>query len=863
MDSKFSIYKGVLLALAAPMTVALPQQSFAQADEAIEEIVTTGTRRAARSVEDSAVPIDVISGDDFIKQGATDMDAMLRGAIPSYNVNQQPISDAATIVRPANLRGLSPDSTLVLVNGKRLHRSAVIAFLGGGIADGSQGPDLNNIPGLALKQVEVLRDGASAQYGSDAIAGVINFVLRDNPEGLTAEARFGENYEGDGTSTGVAFNLGLPLTSDGYANFTAEFNEVDPTSRSVQRDDALELINTGNTAVRQPAAQIWGAPEVRDDFKLWANLGLDLGNNNEAYLFGNWGERTVEGGFFFRNPTNRGGVNNGPINPVTGNDTILVADFTFGPSDDGVACPVVDIFDTNGNGTPDTVDPVALAAVDADPNCWAFNLLEPGGFTPQFGGDVDDASITGGVRGETAGGMMWDFSGSYGRNAVRYFIANTVNPQLAAQELLMPRTFNPGSYIQSERNVNLDLSWPVDFGNFASPLNVAVGAEYRVEQFEIKAGDANSFFIDTQSDLAAQGFGIGSNGFPGFQPQDAGIFDRGSFAAYVDLEADVTDNFLLGLAIRFEDFDDFGNTTDAKLAARLQVTDGFAIRGSASTGFRAPTVGQSNVRNVTTAFTNGMLADEATLPPTNPISVQKGGVPLDPEESVNLTAGFIANLGPVDLTVDYFNIEVEDRIALTTTQVLTPADIAALLALGETDAQSFTGVRFFTNDFDTTTQGVDLVATTSAELFGGDTDFSFTFNWTDTEVDSFNPTIIGPTRVRQLEDNLPDTRFALVATHLQGDWRGLVRVNYYGDYYEAHLDDGTLPIEAGSEVTVDAEIGYQFTESLSATLGAQNIFDEFPDDNPWAGIAGAQYPVTSPMGFNGGFWYLRLRYDAQ
>ena len=853
MDSKFSLRQGVLLALALPATVALPQQSFAQ-EEAIEEIITTGTRRAERSATDSAVPIDVISGEDFVAQGATDMDALLRGAIPSYNVNAQPISDAATIVRPANLRGLSPDSTLVLVNGKRLHRSAVIAFLGGGIADGSQGPDLANVPGMAIKQVEVLRDGASAQYGSDAIAGVINFVLKDNAQGADLEGRWGEYYDGDGTSTTLGVNWGLPLTDAGYFNITGEWKESDPTVRSVQRDDAQGLIDAGNTAVRQPFAQIWGAPEVRDHFSLWANAGIDLGNGGEAYLFGNWGEREVEGGFFFRNPNTRGGVNAGPTDPITGLPTILVADFTSGPSDDGIACDVVVI----QNNVPDAQ---ALASVDQDPNCWAFNLLEPGGFTPQFGGKVIDGSITGGTRGEWGNGLRYDFSASYGRNSVDYFIANTVNPQLALLELDMPRRFEPGSYVQSERNVNADFVKDVAFGNMASDLSVAFGLEYRVETFEIKNGDPNSFYIEQSTDLPAQGFGIGSNGFPGFKPADAGTHDRGAFAAYVDLEADVTERFLLGLALRYEDFDSFGDTTNGKIAARFQLTDNFAVRAAASTGFRAPTVGQENVRNVTTAFTAGMLADEATLPPTNPISVQKGGVPLQPEESTNLTAGFITSIGAIDLTVDYFNIEVEDRIALTTTQILTPQDIADLIAQGITDASSFTGVRFFTNDFDTTTQGVDLVATTASEWFGGDQSWSLTYNWTDTKVDRFNPDIIGDTRVRQLEDNLPDHRASFVGTHNQGNFRLLGRVNYWGEYYEAHLDDGTLPIEAGAEWTVDLEGGYNFTDNFSVTLGASNIFDEVPDLNPWSGVVGALYPVTSPMGFNGGFWYLRANYS--
>ncbi|MFQ6004837.1 MAG: TonB-dependent receptor plug domain-containing protein, partial [Woeseia sp.] len=230
------------LPLAFPGFVSVAQAQQEGADEVIEEIVTTGTRRAARSVTDSAVPIDVVSGEDIIAQGNTDMNSLLRGAIPSYNVNQQAIVDAATIVRPANLRGLSPDNTLILINGKRFHRAAVISFFGGGVSDGAQAPDLAVIPGAAIKQVEVLRDGASAQYGSDAIAGVINFKLRDNAEGLTVEGRWGEFSEGDGKTQQFSANLGLPITDAGYFNLSAQFKDSDPTSRSVQRDDAQALI---------------------------------------------------------------------------------------------------------------------------------------------------------------------------------------------------------------------------------------------------------------------------------------------------------------------------------------------------------------------------------------------------------------------------------------------------------------------------------------------------------------------------------------------------------------------------------------------------------------------------------------------
>ncbi|MFQ6006335.1 MAG: TonB-dependent receptor plug domain-containing protein, partial [Woeseia sp.] len=606
------------------------------------------------------------------------------------------------------------------------------------------------------------------------------------------------------------------------------------------------LIDAGNTDVRTPAAQIWGAPKIADDFTVWANAGIELDNNGEAYVFGNWSERDVTGGFFFRNPNTRGGVNSND-----GGSTLLVADLTFGSKDDGVPCPVVNIV----NNVP---DPVAFAAAVADPNCFMFNQLEPGGFTPQFGGAVADASITGGFRGELDNGLLYDISMAYGRSSVEYKISNTVNPQLASLQLEMPREFRPGTYVQSERNANIDVSFPVDVAAFASPLNVAGGVEYRVEQFEIKNGDPNSFFIDL--DLAAQGFGIGSNGFPGFQPEAAGVFDRENFAAYIDFEADVTENLLVGVAVRFEDFSDFGTTTTGKIAGRLQITDGFALRAAASTGFRAPTTGQSNVRNVSTSFFGGMLSDEATLPPTNPISVQKGGVALQPEESVSLTVGAILSIGNLDLTIDYFNINIEDRITLTSTQALTAADITALLAQGVTDASSFSGVRFFTNGFETTTQGVDVVATLP---IGGSTEVTLSGNWTDNEVDRFDPGLLTGPRIRQLEDGVPDVRVALTGTHDINNWGGLWRINYWGEYYEDHVDSAAFPIEAGAETTVDVELGYNFGDSVRVVLGSQNVFDEEPDLNPWGpSIVGAKFPVTAPMGFNGAFYYLRATWDV-
>ncbi len=860
------------VAMAAVLpTVAASAQDNASADDgglAIEEVVVTGSRRAARSAADTPAPVDVISGDQFANQGDGDMSNLLRTVVPSYNVNAQPISDAATLVRPANLRGLAPDQTLVLLNGKRRHRAAVIAFLGGGISDGAQGPDISVIPAIALKQVDVLRDGAAAQYGSDAIAGVMNFVLRDDAEGGTVEAKWGQTFEGDGDQRMFAANIGLPLGPDGFANFSAEWREQDPTSRSVQRDDALGLIADGNTNVRQPYAQIWGQPEVRDDWKVFLNAGLNTGSG-EAYMFGNYAEREVEGGFFFRNPDTRSGVN------VSGTQR-LVGDMT---PDDGITCPGGINFNEGEATTGTVVDPIIvgadnedalLAQVFADPNCFVFNEMFPGGFTPQFGGKLNDAAIALGYRGEMESGLAYDISMHVGRNQADFFINNTVNPSLGSAT---PNNFELGSYIQLEKNFNADLSYPIDVG-FYSDLNVAAGFEWREEQFEARIGQVESWETGVLAEPFAlendvgdiiegtQGFGIGANGFSGFSPQVAGTWDRSNIAFYVDMEADVTENLILGAALRWEDFSDFGSTTNFKISGLYKVTDSFRIRGSISSGFRAPTVGQQQVVNISTVFeeVDGrlQLAQRGTIPPTNPVSVSKGAQPLGPEKSDAFTLGMAWDVGAASITVDYFNIKVSDRISQSATQILTAAERQALLDSGVSFAADLAAFRYYINDFDTRTQGIDVVATIPLDLFdSGSSNIAVAGNYTKTEVLGGG---IDELRQDQLENNLPKTRFNATFTHNEDNWRMLARVNYFGKYTERHLDSFGLPVFAGSEITLDAEIGYNVMENLEVVVGANNLFDNYPDANPWAGVAGAAYPVTAPMGFNGGMYYVRARY---
>lgn len=870
--------KGIRLvtaaSLTASMTIAAPalaQESNAE-DNSVEKIAVVGTRSAPRSIGDSPVPVDIISEEEFRSQGSTDMVSMMQSAVPSFNVNDQPINDASTLVRPANLRGMASDHTLVLVNGKRRHRSAVITFLGGGLSDGAQGPDISTIPSIAMKQVEVLRDGAAAQYGSDAIAGVINFVLKDDSEGGSFEARYGSHYAGDGDMQQYSGNIGLPFTNNGFANFSFEFREADDTVRSVQRDDAAALIEGGNEFVGDPA-QIWGSPKVDDDIKFFANIGLELSNSSEAYLFGNYASRDVDGGFYYRNPHTRGGVydggflsedtdGDGIISDGEGSATLLVGDLDgLGV---GVECPTVRITDNNVLDDAD-YGLIADGSTAVGQNCFAFNELFPGGFTPRFGGTVEDMSLVFGTRGELDNEVSYDISFSFGENEVEFAIRNTVNPSLGPAT---PTEFSPGRYTQEEKSFNLDLSKPFDVG-LAEPLFLAGGFEYRHESYESVAGDARSYEVGP---LASQGFGIGSNGFPGLSARFQGDNSRRSYAFYLDSEIYIAENFMLGAAIRYEDFSDFGNTTKGKLSAHWQLNDTYALRGAYSTGFKAPTIGQSNVRNVTTAFSPTGLVDRATLPPTDPVAIQKGATPLEPEESTNWSFGVVAEFDSgLFITVDYFNIELEDRISTTSGIRLTEADVATLLANGVSDASSFGEVSFFTNDFTTTTEGVDVVANYNMPMFGGDTRFSLAYNWTNTEVDEVKSfevngetvTNISDARVRMLEDNLPPVRYSLTANHTNGDWRFLTRVNYYGSIFEDHLDSN-LPIEKiGSEFTVDLELGYTVNENLTFVLGAKNAFDEEPDRNVLydTEVAGSRYPTTAPIGINGGFYYVRGIYQ--
>ena len=811
----------------------------------LEAVPVIGSRRAARSAAESPAPVDVIDSKTLTAQRSSDLDSRIARVVPSYNVDDQAINDAATLVRPATLRGLPPDTALVLINGKRRHRASVITWLGGGIANGSQGPDIAAIPAIAIKRLEVLRDGASAQYGSDAIAGVLNFVLRDAPTGGEVNVEVGRHYEDDGAARSVTANLGLPVGEGGFSNLSLELSGMDPTSRSIQRGDAQDLIDAGNTAVRTPAAQIWGTPEIDGNFKFFGNAEVEISDSARAYAFGNVSRRTVEGGFYYRNPTSRTGV-------FSNDDgqTALVADLS---ADGSGNCPVVAIRDH-------VPDASVLAEVAANPDCFAFVERFPGGFTPQFGGEVDDSSLAVGIRGSLRDDWTYDLSAVTGRHRTEFYMENTINPQLAARKLDIPTDYRPGAYEEVDLVVNADVAGLVDMKMLAAPLSTAFGLEYRRESFAVFAGDPNSYFVDPN--LARQGFGIGSNGFPGFQPRIAGKENRDSVAGYVDLEAGLTEDLLTAVAIRYENYSGFDDTLDGKLAARWQATDNVALRGSVGTGFRVPTIGQATVENVTTSFEGGQLSDEATLSPTNPIAVQKGAKPLRPEESENFNLGAVVQLGDLDATIDAYRINLNGRIATTSNQTLTPEDKESLLALGILDAQSYTAIKFFTNDFDTTTRGIDVATTYTSDALGGQTTYYLSLGYLETEVTKFNPDIISDHRVRLLEESLPKTRAVIEANHQRGALRIMGRLRYYDSFYNEPTGDvAELAYTAGTKVLLDAELAYTLANNLTLSIGAENLLDEYPDENPLAAILGDRYAVKAPYGFNGGFYYARANWS--
>ena len=686
----------------------------------------------------------------------------------------------------------------------------------------------------------------------------MNFQLKDSASEGAINVQYGQYSDNDdGKQTTIAIDKGFALPGSGFINLTAEWADADPSDRSVQRQDAANLIAAGYQNVANPA-QVWGTPEVSDDYKIWANFGGDISDGVEYFGHANYNNKEVIGGFYYRNPTNRGGVYSRTDDQGTETDDddvqyLLFGDLTPGPvgqdnsafsllsAGDGISCP-----------TNIRVTDVALTQLDVsgdtDPNCFNFQELIPGGFTPNFGGEVTDYSLLVGVQGETDDGLFWSVSAYNGNNKSDFFINRTVNASLGP---ITPRNFDAGFYEQDDFNLNADFSMEI-----SSEVYVAFGAQYRIEEFTIGAGQEESY-ID--GGLGAQGFSTSTNGFPGFSPDISGSFERKNYALYGDVEWTPVAELLVAAALRYEDFDTFGDTTNARLGVNYAYSDNLGFRATASTGFKAPTPGQSNASNISTQIVNGVLTNQGVIPSTSAPAALVGGNELNPEESLNFTLGVYGSIGEFDITVDYFDIDLEDRLSLSSDFLLSDADRATLIGQG-IDASDISEFRFFTNQFDTNTSGIDVVVTTETEWADGVTTWSLAYNGTSTTVTSRNPALLGDDRVRLIEDGVPGTRWVFTGFHDMGVIDLLARVSFYGKYYDN---------EAGGEFTdetlLDVEVGYNPSEALRASLGVRNATNEKGCGTGSCGttppsVLGLPYSQFSPFGFNGAFVYGRVTY---
>jgi iron complex outermembrane receptor protein len=844
----------------ATTAAMIPAVSFAQGAEgaeAVEEIVITGTRRAGQSPTETLSPIDILMGDRLAEQATFDMTDALTKVAPAINTQRFPIADGTAFIRPVTLRNLSPDQTLVLVNGSRRHRSPLVNLQFaplGTVNQGAQAVDYAALPALAIQRIEVLRDGASAQYGSDAIAGVINVVLKDADEGVTVTAQTGEYYEGDGTRNSFAANAGFGLGGSGFLNLTGEYSTADTTSRGVPHIDCpgVESVVGPGVVPLNGLCQRWGDPDV-ETLKFFANFGVDLNDNIELFANASYSDNDTISDFFYRVPVLD------PAEMISGRETLIVdtdGDFIPDPASQAL---VDDI--TNAGLNPSDY----LTADAGSPSGFVLlnpiHTMFPGGYNPDFGAAISDFAVLAGIAGDTDGGLSWDARVRFAEAEADYTLSESINPSLGG---LSPTSFSPGKLTQEETGVTVDFVLPVDVDAFASPLNFAFGVGWRNETYDIGAGDqasieAGPVFI----------FGVGSDGFQGFPNESAGSFDDDSYAAYIDLETDITERFSAGVALRYEDYDSFGSTFDWKLSGRIEINDQFALRGTVNTGFRAPTPGQVNTLNVTTsADAMGNLIPSGTYPVNHTVAQVLGSRPLEPEESTSFTVGAVWQ--PWDntsITLDYYDISIDDRLALLGPNTISAQDVLDLTAAGVPNATLLLGslASYFANSFDSEVTGVDLAITTDFDVGPGDLLVDFRHNYNTQDVSNVVANTINASRVFDLENQVPEHRTMLSFNYqTDGMFGGYLRLNRFGEWKSTgglfSPGDASDVATYDSEILVDAEVSLNFAERFTFTLGGENIFDVEPDNEQdfVLGILGVSKAITSPFGFNGGFWYARL-----
>ncbi|TWI69307.1 iron complex outermembrane receptor protein [Pseudoduganella lurida] len=787
MNFQRSLIASAVALYASHALIPVHAQTTETADAALatagasQSVIVTGTRASNRTQFDTLAPVDVFTREDIAAVESSDLNDVLAQLVPSYVVQRLPMADGQVFVRPATLRGLSPDQTLVLVNGRRFHRSALLG------ARGAQAPDLAQIPASAIKRIEVLRDGASAQYGSDAIAGVINIILDDAPGGEIT-AQHSQYSEADGKANELRAKYGLVFGETGRLNLFAEAAQSAPTSRTRQRADAIAL-QAAHPELNVPnPVQRWGQPDLESQ-RLGFNASVDLGRDMVAYGYGLLAHSEGTSDFNWRNP------------------------------------------DTSTS---------VYKRTTAFPG-WDLRSIYPTGFSPQYTNEQDDAHVLAGVRGQFGDAFSWDVSASYGRNAIDYGMHNSINASLGPAS---PTSFYLGRLTQEEKLVNANFSHAWNVAGMAQPVNIGFGAEYRNERYGVKAGDPASFAVGPG---AALGLDANANGAPGFSTAQAGRWDQDSYAAYLDVEVPVDERFTVGGALRYEDFSEFGDTVNGKLSARFAITPDFALRGSYSTGFRAPTPGQLNTNSTSQGLDTKTLLvfSSGRLSNTDPLAVLLGAQPLQPEKSKNLSLGITwKNSSGLSGSVDLYDIKVRDRFS-TSAAFAVPSTVANPLR--------YTSVTYFTNDFDTTTQGVDVVGSHLSRLGDGKLNLTLAWNYNRTQVDGGKSAVATNASQRIVfEERLPRQKATVGATYDRSAWSVLARLRHYGSWTDSTGNaTGDIFQRFGAMRFVDLAASWKVTPKQTLRFGIDNVFDKYPDEAVFQASRGLIYSRNAPYDTDG------------
>ncbi len=780
-----AVVAGMMPGLGWASVIEAGQQSDEKKDaHQVGEVVVTGTRQTARTAAQTLSPVDVLSQEEIRETVSGDLQDTLTLLAPSFNVQRQH-ADPPAFVRPTTMRGMPGKYTLALVNGRRYHNSAY-----------GQAPDLSSIPTASIRRTEILRDGASAQYGSDALAGVINVILDDRP-GLRAFSQYSQYYEGDGEEFRIGVGGGVNLSDRGTLSGALEYNSQGRTGRQVQRPDAIAFQEANpHLDVRDPV-QKWGQPE-EERIKGSISANYLLTDSHELYGFGLFNDAQGQTDFNWRNPDATSNVYK-PTNAFPG---------------------------------------------------FSFRDVFPAGFTPQLKSDIQDYQFAGGLRGDLARNLTYDVAASWGRSRVAFDLDDTVNASMGPDS---PTDFFLGREYQDDFVLSADLVYQLDLG-LTEPVNIAFGAETRLLTYGVEQGDEASWKIGAG---AAEGLAVGANGMPGYGPGKAGEWDARSSAVYVDVELKPIEPLTLGVAVRYEDHDAFGGTTNYRLAARYALTTTLAVRGTYSTGFRAPKPFDlySSAFSQSLNMTNGSVNNSGRLTVDDPLAVALGAKPLRPETTKNSAVGLVyANHG-LTLSVDYYRIDSEDRLTTFSTTVPEWAD----------NPNNFTSLSYFMNAYEASTQGVDIVAAYRRDIGPGRFNTSISYNKNETEITDDRLAPLNPLNKELFaRRSMPGAGASWSVGYDLGRFGVDLRARYYGDW----IDTGTDPDDAerlwqefDPMTLVNLTVSYDFANGVNLKAGAENIFNTYPERATRDANRGLLYSRSAPFDTDGGQFWVRLGYN--